>query len=53
MGAETTVYVKVTKEVEQWVEVQAITLDEAKSLARDDCDVIRVISAQYDEPEDL
>ena len=53
MGADTTVYVKVTKEVEEWIEVQAVTCTEAKQIARDDIDVIRVISAQYDKPEDF
>ena len=51
MGAETTVYVKVVKEIEEWVEVSAITLTGAKAIARNDIDVIRVLSGQYDKPE--
>ena len=52
MSAGTTVYVKVTKEVEQWVEVRAVTLTEAKRVAREDMDVLRVVGAQYDIPDD-
>lgn len=52
MGANTTIYVKVTKEVEQWVEVQAVTCLEAKQIARDDLDVLRVVAAQFDKPDD-
>jgi hypothetical protein len=50
MGAETTVYVKVIKEVIGWVEVSAITLEDAIKVAREREDVDRVISAQYEEP---
>lgn len=52
MSASTCVYVKVTKEVEEWIEVQAVTLTEAKAIARDDIDVIRVLSAQYNDPNE-
>ena len=52
MGADTKVYVKVIKEVEQWIDVQAVTCLEAKQIARDDLNVVRVITAQYDEPDD-
>lgn len=50
MGADTTVYVKVVKECEAWVEVQAVTLTEAKQMAFNDKDVIRVVGARYDKP---
>jgi hypothetical protein len=51
MGASTRVYVKVVKEVCSWVEVSAVTLDEAKVIARnEDKDVVRVAEAQYDPP---
>lgn len=53
MSAYTTVYVKVTKEVEQWIEVQAVTCIEAKQIARDDLEVVRVLEAQYDKPDDF
>ena len=52
MSANTTVYVKVTKETEEWMEVSAVTLIEAKRIARDDADVMRVLEAQYAEPDD-
>jgi hypothetical protein len=51
MGANTTVYVKVVKEVVGWVEVSAINLGEAMRTARaENNDVVRVIHAQYEEP---
>jgi hypothetical protein len=50
MGAETTVYVKVVREYISWIEVDAVTLSEAKMKAIIEADVTRVIHAQYNEP---
>lgn len=51
MSAGTRCYVKVVKEVCSWVEVSAVTLDEAKERARrEDMDVVRVVDAQYEPP---
>lgn len=56
MGAKTIVYVKVltTKRLEpvtEWVEVQAVTLDDAVEEVERLKDVYRVIDVQYDKPE--
>jgi len=54
MGAETTVYVKILKPVvklvEEWVEVQAVTLDDAVKEVKED--TFMVLDAQYDKPEE-
>ena len=52
MSAETTVYVKVTKEVEQWIEVEALTCYAAIEMVKNYDGVVNVIGAQYDEPEE-
>jgi hypothetical protein len=53
MGAATKVYVKVTKEIEEWMEVYAVTRTEAMDEVRNDINVVRVLDAQYEKPEDL
>lgn len=51
MGAETKVYVKVIKEVEEWITVDAVTLSQAEQEAYAEDEVIRVVAAQYDPPD--
>jgi hypothetical protein len=48
MGAETEVFVKVIKAHEEWVSVQAVTLEEAKDKARRLPLVIHVAEATYE-----
>jgi hypothetical protein len=48
MGAETTVYCKVLVAEERWIEVSAITLQEAMSKAEAQPGVIRCIEASYE-----
>jgi hypothetical protein len=50
MGAETLVYVLVQKVHEEWIEVSAVTLEEAKERARDQRGVMYVVDATYDRP---
>lgn len=52
MGAETRVYVQVVRvrPYREWVEVSAVTLQEAKAKAMELPYVADVIEAQYDEP---
>lgn len=50
MGAETTVYVKISKPVIEWVEVQAVTLDDAIKEVKED--VFQVLDVQYDKPDE-
>lgn len=52
MSASVPVRVKVIKETEQWVDVYAVTLTEAKEIARTDPGVVRVVSAVYVEEEE-
>lgn len=56
MGAETEVFVKVLKTHEEWISVQAVTLQDATMLASRMEGVIRVLEACYepemDEPRD-
>jgi hypothetical protein len=47
MGAETTVYVRVLKTHEEWIEVSAVTLDEAKFEASKLPNVAAVLDAHY------
>ena len=50
MGAETKIYVWVMKTHKEWVEVDAVTLEEARSKAAGLRGVICVLGAQYEEP---
>lgn len=54
MGAETRVMVKVRRVTvtEDWVEVSAIGLDDAKEEAAKLPGVVDVLSAQYEDPAD-
>lgn len=55
MGAETKVYVKVEKiekMVVEWIELSAITLDQAIIEAKKLPKVHRIIYAQYDKPNE-
>ena len=52
MGAETTVYVKISKPVIEWVEVQAITLDDAIKEVKEDTFHFQVLYAQYNKPDE-
>jgi len=52
MGAETTVYAKVLKSHEEWIEVPAVTLDEAAKAAYCQERVIAVLHVQYEKPDD-
>jgi hypothetical protein len=47
MGAETRVYVRVLKAYDEWIEVSAITLDDAKEKAESLPGVIRVMETSY------
>jgi len=51
MGAETTVYVKRSRIVTEWVEVQSVTLDDAIKDVKSLENTFQVFCAQYDEPE--
>jgi tetrahydromethanopterin S-methyltransferase subunit B len=48
VGAETTIYVLVVKEVTEWREVHAVTLSEATEKAEKLDGVVRVLEAAYD-----
>jgi hypothetical protein len=48
MGAETRVYCRVIKAVEAYVEVSAVTLDEARELAKREPQVVTVLEVSYD-----
>ncbi len=48
MSAERPVYVKVVKEVTDWIEVSAITLDDAIKKAKEMNGVVRVVDVLYD-----
>jgi len=52
MGAETTVYVKRSRLVIEWIELQAITLDEAVKEVESLGSTCQVLDAQYDKPEE-
>jgi hypothetical protein len=52
MGAETTVYVRVRKLYEEWIEVSAVTLQQAEEIALDRDDVVEVVESAYDKPTD-
>lgn len=56
MGAETTVYCRVLKAHEEWIEVSAVTLAEAREKVAAMPGVIQVLDAEYepeqDEPRD-
>lgn len=47
MGAETRVYVRVLKTYDEWIEVSAVTLDEAKEIAEKLPGVARVMETSY------
>jgi hypothetical protein len=51
VGAETTVYVRVIKSHEEWISVDAVTLDEAIEKAYALPGVVFVILATYDPRE--
>jgi hypothetical protein len=48
MGAETTIFVRVLKSHDEWIEVQAVTLDEATEKAEKIPGVIRVMEVSYE-----
>lgn len=48
MSARTTIYVRVLKTYDEWIEVQAVTLDEAKEEAEKLPDVARVLETSYE-----
>jgi hypothetical protein len=50
MGAEVRVYCRVLVATEEWVEVDAVTLDEAAKLAASVPGVIRVLETTYEPP---
>jgi len=50
MGAKTTVYVKISKPVTEWIEVQAVTLSDAIKEVKED--TFQVLDVQYDKPEE-
>lgn len=52
MGAETTVFVKVRKTYTEWIEVSAVTQEQAESRALDYPGVITVIDSSYDPPKE-
>lgn len=52
MGAETRIYVLVDKLTSEWVEVPAVTLEQAEELAGRLPHVARVRFASYDSPDD-
>ena len=51
MGAEVRVYCRVVKAVEAYIEVDAVTLDEAREMAKREPQVITVLGVSYDPPE--
>jgi hypothetical protein len=53
MGAETTIYVKVLKHYEEWIQVSAVTRLEAEHEALRTPDVITVLEVSYDPPNDI
>ena len=52
MGAETTVYVKRSRLVEEWIEVQAITLYDGIKEVTSMESTFKVLDAQYDKPDE-
>jgi hypothetical protein len=50
MGAETTVYVRVLKTHEEWIEVSAVTLTDAELKAWQEKGVTEVLETSYDRP---
>jgi hypothetical protein len=48
VGAETRVYCRVIKAVEAYIEVDAVTLDEARELAKREPQVVTVLEVSYD-----
>lgn len=52
MGAETTIHVRVLKTHEEWVEVQAVTMEEAGDAAMRLPGVCRVLEIAYELPHD-
>ena len=53
MGAETTIYVKVARLQEEWIEVQAVTMLEAAQLAERLPGIAMVLDTSYDAPHDI
>jgi len=52
MGAETTVYVKRSRLVEEWVEVETITLYDGIKEVTSMESTFKVLDAQYDKPDE-
>ena len=50
MGAETTVYVKVRRFRDEWIEVSAVTRTHAEEIARTRDGVVEVVESTYDKP---
>lgn len=50
MGANTRIYVNVQIADTKWIEVSAVTLAEAISIAEEERGVISVLKAQYEQP---
>ncbi len=53
MGAATRIYVKCLVAIEEWREVSAVTLDDAKEQVETQPRVIRALGAQYDQPDEI
>lgn len=53
MGAETTIYVKIARLQEEWIEVQAVTMLEAAKIAECMPGVAMVTDTSYDRPDDI
>jgi hypothetical protein len=53
MGAETTVYVRVLKTHEEWIEVSAVTLADAELKAWQQKGVAEVLETSYERPSPL
>jgi hypothetical protein len=51
MSANTTVYVKILRTVEDVIEVSAITRSEAEELAMREPGVVAVLASAYERPE--
>lgn len=52
MGAETTYYCQVLVSKKEWIEVQAVTMDEAIETAEKQRGVIKCIEVRHDRPEE-
>jgi hypothetical protein len=52
MGANTTVYVRVLRTHKDWLEVNAVTLEEAEEIARRSYGVVAVLGSTYADPNE-